>query len=219
MALRLSPHMTIMQNAAQKAAKRLLRDFTEVEQLQVSIKGPSDFVSQADIRAEATIRDELARARPGYSFLMEEGGAAGIELVGGDAAEDFADGVLNGVAVLGRGDLEVVGRVEGEPAVFGPGRGTAGGVVEVAELLGTEAGAATTTTVGEDVAATELLGTLVHWGTPLRVLRCEVMILHGLRVYFGTPGTKWLIGKGPAECRAFSMYFQNSRLGITHAQS
>src|SRR6201747_364750 len=77
MALRLSPHVTVMANAAQKAAKRLLRDFAEVEQLQVSIKGPSDFVSQADIRAEQTIKEELTKARPGYSFLMEESGASG----------------------------------------------------------------------------------------------------------------------------------------------
>ncbi len=79
MALRLSPHMVVMQNAAQKAAKRLLRDFNEVEQLQVSVKGPSDFVSQADLRAEATMREELAKARPGYSFLMEESGKSGSE--------------------------------------------------------------------------------------------------------------------------------------------
>lgn len=77
MALRLSPHMTVMQNAAQKASKRLLRDFNEVEQLQVSVKGPSDFVSQADLRSEATMREELARARPGYAFLMEESGMSG----------------------------------------------------------------------------------------------------------------------------------------------
>ena len=77
MALRLSPHMTVMQNAAQKAARRLLRDFAEVEQLQVSIKGPGDFVSQADIRAEQTLREELNRARPGYAFLMEESGHSG----------------------------------------------------------------------------------------------------------------------------------------------
>ncbi|WP_183482111.1 inositol monophosphatase family protein [Komagataeibacter kakiaceti] len=77
--MRLSPHMTVMQNAAQKAARRLLRDFNEVEQLQVSIKGPGDFVSQADLRAETTIREELARARPGYAFLMEESGASGNE--------------------------------------------------------------------------------------------------------------------------------------------
>jgi len=66
-----------MMNAAQKAAKRLLRDFNEVEQLQVSVKGPSDFVSQADLRAEATLRQELEKARPGYAFLMEESGASG----------------------------------------------------------------------------------------------------------------------------------------------
>ncbi|UYH51299.1 inositol monophosphatase [Candidatus Kirkpatrickella diaphorinae] len=75
--MRLSPHITVMQNAAIKAAKRLLRDFSEVEQLQVSIKGPGDFVTQADLRAEATLREELARARPGYAFLMEESGASG----------------------------------------------------------------------------------------------------------------------------------------------
>jgi myo-inositol-1(or 4)-monophosphatase len=79
MAARLSPHLTVMANAAQKASKRLLRDFNEVEQLQVSVKGPGDFVSQADIRAEQTIREELTRARPGYSFLMEESGASGSD--------------------------------------------------------------------------------------------------------------------------------------------
>jgi myo-inositol-1(or 4)-monophosphatase len=77
MALRLSAHLTVMANAAQKASKRLLRDFNEVEQLQVSVKGPSDFVSQADLRAEQTLREELNKARPGYAFLMEESGASG----------------------------------------------------------------------------------------------------------------------------------------------
>ncbi len=79
MAQRLSAHMTIMQNAAQRAAKRLLRDFNEVEQLQVSVKGPGDFVSQADVRAEQTLRDDLNKARPGYAFLLEEAGASGSE--------------------------------------------------------------------------------------------------------------------------------------------
>ena len=74
-----SAHLTVMVNAAEKAAKRLLRDFNEVENLQVSIKGPSDFVSQADLRSEQTVREELARARPGYAFLMEEGGTEGPE--------------------------------------------------------------------------------------------------------------------------------------------
>ena len=77
MALQLSPHMTVMQNAVQKASRRLLRDFAEVEQLQVSVKGPGDFVSQADIRSEQTLRAELEKARPGYAFLMEESGEVG----------------------------------------------------------------------------------------------------------------------------------------------
>ncbi len=71
---RLSPAMTVLQSAMQKAARRLLRDFAEVEQLQVSSKGPGDFVSQADLRAEQTLREELARARPSWAFLGEEGG-------------------------------------------------------------------------------------------------------------------------------------------------
>lgn len=79
MAARLSAHLTIMANAAQRAGRQLLRDFTEVEQLQVSIKGPSDFVSQADLRAEGMIKQDLAKARPGYAFLMEESGADGSE--------------------------------------------------------------------------------------------------------------------------------------------
>jgi myo-inositol-1(or 4)-monophosphatase len=79
MAPRLSAHLTIMVTAAQRAAKQLLRDFNEVEQLQVSIKGPSDFVSQADLRAEAMIKQDLNKARPGYAFLMEESGASGSE--------------------------------------------------------------------------------------------------------------------------------------------
>lgn len=72
-----SPHIGVMMAAAHKAAKGLLRDFNEVEQLQVSVKGPSDFVSQADLRSEATLRQELEKARPGYAFLMEESGASG----------------------------------------------------------------------------------------------------------------------------------------------
>jgi myo-inositol-1(or 4)-monophosphatase len=95
MALRLSPHLTVMANAAHKAAKRLLRDFNEVEQLQVSVKGPSDFVSQADLRAEQTLREELDKARPGYAFLMEEGGAAGSDKWAWRWVIDPLDGTTN----------------------------------------------------------------------------------------------------------------------------
>jgi myo-inositol-1(or 4)-monophosphatase len=95
MAINFSPHMTIMANAAQKASKRLLRDFNEVEQLQVSVKGPGDFVSQADLRAEATIRQELDRARPGYAFLMEESGASGSDNWSWRWVVDPLDGTTN----------------------------------------------------------------------------------------------------------------------------
>ncbi len=69
-----SPIMTVMQKAARKASRGLLRDFGEVENLQVSRKGPADFVSKADQKAEEVIYDVLAEARPGYGFLMEESG-------------------------------------------------------------------------------------------------------------------------------------------------
>jgi myo-inositol-1(or 4)-monophosphatase len=76
---RLSPALNVVVGAVQKAGKRLLRDFGEVEQLQVSAKGPGDFVSAADIRAEETLRTELTRARPGFAFLMEESGSHGAD--------------------------------------------------------------------------------------------------------------------------------------------
>ncbi len=60
--------------AAQKASRNMVRDFGEVENLQVSRKGPADFVSTADRRAEQTIRAELLKARPKYGFILEEGG-------------------------------------------------------------------------------------------------------------------------------------------------
>lgn len=66
--------MNIMVSAARKAGRSLARDFGEVEQLQVSVKGPANFVSAADHKAEDIIYRELSKARPGYSFLMEERG-------------------------------------------------------------------------------------------------------------------------------------------------
>lgn len=66
--------MTVMQKAARKASRGLLRDFGELEHLQISRKGPADFVTKADKKAEEVIYDVLAEARPGYGFLMEESG-------------------------------------------------------------------------------------------------------------------------------------------------
>ncbi|MCC0015457.1 MAG: inositol monophosphatase [Rhodobiaceae bacterium] len=66
--------MNVMTAAVRKAGRGLTRDFGEVENLQVSSKGPADFVSNADKRAERTLHRELEKVRPGYGFLMEEGG-------------------------------------------------------------------------------------------------------------------------------------------------
>ena len=70
-----SPLMTVMVDAVMKAAKGLRRDFGEVENLQVSRKGPGDFVSQADLRAEKILRESLEKARPDFGFVMEESGS------------------------------------------------------------------------------------------------------------------------------------------------
>jgi myo-inositol-1(or 4)-monophosphatase len=67
--------LNVMIAAARKAARALKRDFGELEKLQVSLKGPANFVTAADKRAEETLYTELSRARPGYCFLGEEGGA------------------------------------------------------------------------------------------------------------------------------------------------
>ncbi|MGD9784087.1 MAG: inositol monophosphatase family protein [Hyphomicrobiaceae bacterium] len=66
--------MNVMVAAARKAGRSLARDFGEVEHLQVSVKGPANFVSAADLRAEEIIYRELSKARPDYGFLMEERG-------------------------------------------------------------------------------------------------------------------------------------------------
>lgn len=87
--------VNVMVSAAEKAGRALTRDFGEVEQLQVSRKGLGDFVSTADHRAEKIIIQELTKARPGYSFLLEETGA----IQGTDTEHcwivDPLDGTLN----------------------------------------------------------------------------------------------------------------------------
>ena len=67
--------LNVMIKAARRAGRSLKRDLGEVEQLQVSLKGPRNFVTAADHRAEAILREELTKARPDYGFLGEEGGA------------------------------------------------------------------------------------------------------------------------------------------------
>jgi len=66
--------INVMHKASVAASRRMMRDFGEVENLQVTRKGAADFVSQADITAERTIQEELEKARPDWGFIMEEGG-------------------------------------------------------------------------------------------------------------------------------------------------
>lgn len=87
--------LNVMTQAAQKAARGLIRDFGEIEHLQVSKKGTSDFVSTADTNAERTIVYELSKARPNFGFLLEESG----EITGSDTSNrwivDPLDGTTN----------------------------------------------------------------------------------------------------------------------------
>lgn len=91
----LSPNMNVMLRAVEKASRSLVRDFGEVEQLQVSLKGPGDFVSAADLRSEKILFEELSKARPDFGFLMEEKG----EVKGNDPTTrwiiDPLDGTTN----------------------------------------------------------------------------------------------------------------------------
>lgn len=109
-----SPTMTIMINAVRKAARGLARDFGEVENLQVSKKGPSDFVTAADLRAEKVLFEELSKARPGYGFLMEERGI----VEGSDKTHRFIvdplDGTTNFMHGLGHFAISVALEREGE---------------------------------------------------------------------------------------------------------
>jgi myo-inositol-1(or 4)-monophosphatase len=93
--MRRSALINVMEAAARKASRGLIRDFGEVEQLQVSEKGPSDFVTEADRRTEAILTDELRKVRPTFGFLREEHG----EIVGDDPETrwiiDPLDGTTN----------------------------------------------------------------------------------------------------------------------------
>ncbi|CCQ73293.1 inositol monophosphatase family protein [Magnetospira sp. QH-2] len=90
-----NPVINVMMAAASKASRKLIRDFGELENLQVSKKGPADFVTAADLRTEKILFEELSKARPGWGFLMEEQG----EVAGDDSGDrwiiDPIDGTTN----------------------------------------------------------------------------------------------------------------------------
>ncbi len=88
----LSPALNVMIAAARKAGRRLIRDFGELENLQVSRKGPADFVTAADERTEKILVEELSIARPGYGFLLEEAGS----IAGSDKTHRFVIDPIDG---------------------------------------------------------------------------------------------------------------------------
>jgi len=89
-----SANLNVMIKAARKAAKHLIRDFGEVENLQVLSKGPGDFVTKADRKAEEIIHDELREARPNYGWLGEES----VEVAGADPTRRWIVDPLDGTS-------------------------------------------------------------------------------------------------------------------------
>ncbi len=91
----ISPHLNIMIKASEKASKALIRDFGEIEKLQVSVKGPSDFVSNADTKAEKIIIEELIKSKKNYSIISEEAGFIKNKDLDNVWIIDPIDGTLN----------------------------------------------------------------------------------------------------------------------------
>ena len=91
----ISPNLNVMIKASEKASKILIRDFGEIEKLQVSKKGPSDFVTNSDLKAEKIIIDELKNARPNYSIISEENGIENNKDTNNTWIIDPIDGTIN----------------------------------------------------------------------------------------------------------------------------
>ena len=91
----ISANLNIMINASEKASKILIRDFGELEKLQVSKKGTKDFVTNADIKAEKIIIEELKKARPNYSIISEESGIEKNKDESNSWIIDPIDGTIN----------------------------------------------------------------------------------------------------------------------------
>ncbi|MGB9152983.1 MAG: inositol monophosphatase family protein [Alphaproteobacteria bacterium] len=107
--------MNVMFKAGEKAAKGLIRDFGEVEHLQVSRKGPADFVSTADLNAQKAIREELSKARPDFGFVMEEvDGAADTSGKSERWIVDPLDGTSNFLHGLGHWAISIAAERAGE---------------------------------------------------------------------------------------------------------
>jgi hypothetical protein len=149
--------------------------------------------------------------------VEKEAGAAGVNVVGGDALEDLADGELDGRSIFGEGDLEGGAAA---PAGARVGGGLAGGVVVEAELFSAEAGAAAAVAVGDDVAASESFGwfglrcvglrlaAAVHWSLPQGYFL--VQSLRKKRVRSGLPASGLPFSRLKAKARLFGRAAVNS---------
>ena len=91
----ISANLNVMIKACEKASKILIRDFGEIENLQVSKKGPKDFVTNSDLRTEKIIIEELKKARPSYSFISEENGIENNKDINNTWIIDPIDGTIN----------------------------------------------------------------------------------------------------------------------------
>ena len=91
----ISANLNIMIKASEKASKILIRDFGEIEKLQVSKKGPSDFVTNSDLKAEKIIIEELKKAKPHYSIISEEYGIEDNKDKSNSWIIDPIDGTVN----------------------------------------------------------------------------------------------------------------------------
>jgi len=91
----ISANLNVMIKASEKASKVLIRDFGEIEKLQVSKKGPSDFVTNSDIKTEKIIIEELKKARPHYSIISEENGTENNKDKNNTWIIDPIDGTIN----------------------------------------------------------------------------------------------------------------------------
>ena len=91
----ISANLNIMIKASEKASKILIRDFGEIENLQISKKGPKDFVTNSDFKTEKIIIDELKKARPNYSFISEEKGKKDNKDINNTWIIDPIDGTIN----------------------------------------------------------------------------------------------------------------------------
>ena len=100
-----SPLFTVMRRAAEAASRQLLRDFGDVAHLQVSRKGPADFVSQADQRSEEIIKNALLHADPDSGFLAEESGKQGNQIPAGSSIRSTAPPIFCTACRTGRSVL------------------------------------------------------------------------------------------------------------------